>query len=77
MAERIGASLSTVRRIEKGDFRVPIHFIARMMHVFGELQQLSNLMDTRSDDIGLTLMDEELPQRIRSKSDKSRGSGAL
>ncbi len=26
LAERMGASLSTVRRMEKGDGRVPIHF---------------------------------------------------
>jgi len=32
------ASLSTVRRMEKGDARVPIHFFARALHVFGEIQ---------------------------------------
>lgn len=32
LAERMGASLSTVRRMEKGDGRVPIHFLpARCM----------------------------------------------
>lgn len=42
LAERIGASLSTVRRMEKGD-------------------------------VGLMLMDERLPKRVRSRP----GSGAL
>ena len=32
LAERMGASLSTVRRMEKGDARVPIHFFARALH---------------------------------------------
>lgn len=67
LAERMGASLSTVRRMEKGDVRVPIHFFARALHVFGEIQALEKLLDTAKDDIGLTLMDERLPKRVRSK----------
>ncbi|MDO4231955.1 MAG: helix-turn-helix transcriptional regulator [Lautropia sp.] len=74
MAERMGASLSTVRRIEKGDVRIPIHFIARALHVLGETKALENLLDTASDDIGLMLMDEKLPKRIRLKRD---ATGAL
>jgi transcriptional regulator with XRE-family HTH domain len=74
LAERMGASLSTVRRMEKGDAKVPIHFYARAMHVFGEIQALADLLDSARDDIGLSLMDEQLPKRIRSKSG---GSGAL
>jgi transcriptional regulator with XRE-family HTH domain len=74
LAERMGASLSTVRRMEKGDTRVPIHFFARALHVFGEIQTLENLLDTAHDDIGLTLMDARLPKRVRRKSDVS---GAL
>ena len=74
LAERMGASLSTVRRMEKGDLRVPIHFFARALHVFGEIQALEDLLDTTKDDIGLTLMDEKLPKRVRSKTGTS---GAL
>lgn len=74
LAERMGASLSTVRRMEKGDVRVPIHFFARALHVFGEIRSLENLLDTARDDIGLTLMDERLPKRVRSKTGTS---GAL
>lgn len=70
LAERMGASVSTVRRMEKGDVRVPIHFFARALHVFGEIQALAGLLDTARDDIGLTLMDENLPQRVRSKPGK-------
>lgn len=74
LAERMGASLSTVRRMEQGDLRVPIHFFARALHVFGEIQSLENLLDTTKDDIGLNLMDENLPKRVRSKAGTS---GAL
>jgi ribosome-binding protein aMBF1 (putative translation factor) len=74
LAARMGASLSTVRRMEKGDVRVPVHFYGRALHVFGEIQALERLLDTASDDIGLTMMDEQLPQRVRSKTGLS---GAL
>lgn len=67
LAERMGASLTTVRRMEKGDGRVPIHFFARALHVFGEVQALENLLDTARDDIGLTLMDANLPKRVRTR----------
>lgn len=66
LAERIGASVSTVQRLERGDLRIPIHFIARALHVFGEINRLANLLDTAEDAIGLALMDEQLPQRIRT-----------
>ncbi|MDO8329507.1 MAG: helix-turn-helix transcriptional regulator [Fluviicoccus sp.] len=74
LAERMGASVSTVRRMEKGDTRIPIHFYARALHVFGEIRALEHLLDTPNDDIGLTLMDEQLPKRIRRKP---ASSGAL
>lgn len=70
----MGASLSTVRRIEKGDVRIPIHFIARALHVLGEVKALENLLDTANDDIGLMLMDEKLPKRIRLRRN---ATGAL
>ena len=76
MAERIGASVSTVKRMESGDIRVPIHFIARALHVFGEIARLSQLLDTGEDAIGLSLMDEQLPRRIRARK-RTPGQGAL
>jgi len=74
LAERMGASLSTVRRMEQGDVRVPIHFVAKALQVFGELQALENLLDTSNDDLGLALMDEGLPKRVRRKSDVNSGA---
>jgi ribosome-binding protein aMBF1 (putative translation factor) len=81
LAERIGASVSTIRRLEAGDLRIPIHFVARVLHVFGDIDALNRLLDTAQDDIGLTLMDEQLPKRIHSKKITSTGimseAGAL
>jgi len=75
LAERIEASVATVRRMEKGDPRIPIHFIARALHIFGEIKALENLLDTASDDIGLLLMDERLPKRIHSKKENGMPRG--
>ena len=75
LAERIGASVSTIRRMEQGDARVPIHFFARAMQVFGVLGALGQVLDTAQDDIGLTMMDAQLPQRVRSRR-KTGGTGS-
>lgn len=77
LAERIGASVSTIRRMEQGDARVPIHFFARTMQIFGVLDALGQLIDTAQDDIGLTMMDAQLPQRVRNKRAPSSAPGAL
>jgi transcriptional regulator with XRE-family HTH domain len=64
VASRIGASVSTVKRMESGDPKIQFQFVARTLHLFGELQRLTELLDSTHDDIGLTLMDSQLPQRI-------------
>jgi len=76
LAERIGASLATVRRLEKGDPRIPIHFMARTLQVFGELDRLNQLLDTGEDQIGLSLMDEQVAKRVRTRQGHDQ-SGAL
>jgi hypothetical protein len=41
---------------------------------FGEIQALEHLLDTPNDEIGLALMDERLPKRVRSKSGVASGA---
>ncbi|WP_137175518.1 helix-turn-helix domain-containing protein [Massilia sp. HP4] len=76
MAERIQISVATLRRLEKGDARISIGTIAQAFFVLGDLNKISSLLDTASDDIGLTLMNEQLPKRVRRKSGK-KDMGAL
>lgn len=76
LADRIGSSAHTVRRMEAGyPGTALIHFV-RALQVFGELDKLDQLLDTPQDTIGLILMDENLPQRVR-KSRKTSESGAF
>ncbi len=76
MAERIQTSVATLRRLEKGDARISIGVIAQALLVLGELNKISGLLDTATDEIGLSLMNEQLPQRVRTKK-RTVSSGAL
>jgi transcriptional regulator with XRE-family HTH domain len=68
LAERSGLAVSTVRRIEEGNPKVALEHIARILHVLGEIARLEQLLDTREDEMGLVLMDEALPERVRKRS---------
>ncbi|MFM7341858.1 MAG: helix-turn-helix domain-containing protein [Betaproteobacteria bacterium] len=76
LAQRIGSSANTVRRMEAGYPGTAVVLIARALQVFGELDKLHQLLDTPQDTIGLALMDEQLPQRVR-KPRKTPESGAF
>ena len=73
LAERSGIGINTVRRLEKGEPTGSIEHLARVLQVLGEIERLENLLDTGTDDVGLLLMDEDLPERIRPR----KSTGAL
>ncbi len=75
MAERIGVSVATLRRLEKGDGAVAWSTVVRAMQVMGELIRIDALLDTGQDDLGLALMDQQLPQRIHSKKTGPKSGG--
>ncbi len=74
LAERVGASLSTVRRLERGDERVPVRYLARALFIFGKLDTLATLLDSARDEVGLAMAEEQLPRRVRARR---ATSGAL
>jgi len=73
LAERSGVGIATIKRLEGGDGRVAIETLVRVLQVLGGLESLEQLVDTGRDELGLLLMDEALPRRVRTRS----GSGAL
>lgn len=73
LAERSGVSEATVKRLEKGDGGVALENLARILNVLGELKRIEDLLDGATDELGLQLMDEQLPKRVRAR----RSSGAL
>lgn len=70
LAQRIGTSLSTVRRMEDGYPGTALHTFLRALHVLGRLEDVVKVMATENDALGMELMREQLPQRVRT----SRGS---
>ncbi|ARP79776.1 transcriptional regulator [Bordetella genomosp. 8] len=66
LAERIGTSLSTVRRMEEGNPGTALGTFLRALHVLGRLDDLVEAMATTNDATGMQLMREQLPQRVRS-----------
>lgn len=65
LAEQIGASVSTVRRLEKGDAGIALQHLVSVLYVMGEIHRIKELLDTTSDSVGLMLQDERLPKRVR------------
>ena len=66
-AARIGVSVPTVVRLERGDPGVSVGCLARALRALGELHRLEELLDMASDDAGLTMETSELPRRIRKR----------
>ena len=62
-----------LERLEKGEPSGSIEHLARILHVLGEIQRLEQLLDTGTDAVGLVMMDEDLPERVRRR----RSTGAM
>lgn len=65
MAERASISRTTLSKVEKGDAGVSLGNYANVLFVLGLIQRLKDLVDIKSDVVGLELEEERLPQRIR------------
>ncbi|MDT8427251.1 MAG: helix-turn-helix domain-containing protein [Pseudomonadales bacterium] len=73
LAQRIGASLSTVRRMEDGFPGTALHTFLRTLQVLGRLDAMVKVLALENDDLGMELMREQLPQRVRSSGSQSDG----
>jgi transcriptional regulator with XRE-family HTH domain len=73
LAERAGIAHSTLKRLERGEPGCSMEQLARVLHVFGEIERLERLLDTGADTVGLLMSDEALPQRVRQR----RSTGAM
>lgn len=65
LADRVGVSLPTLRKIERGAPTVQIGHLARTLEVFGMLDGLHRLASLANDEVGQDLENQRLPQRIR------------
>ncbi|MBT11026.1 MAG: transcriptional regulator [Oceanospirillaceae bacterium] len=79
LAQRMGTSVSTVRRMEDGNPGTALHTFLRALHVLGRLEDMVSIMSLDQDTLGLELTRQQLPQRVRSaggRKAKARRSGA-
>jgi transcriptional regulator with XRE-family HTH domain len=74
LAECLGCSRSTVQRIERGDGQLPFHFVARALDFFDQIGALEDLLKPAADDNGQFPRDQELPARVRQKSDRRQSA---
>jgi transcriptional regulator with XRE-family HTH domain len=65
MAERMGVSPNTYRRVEKGDPTVTVGAYAMALFVLGFGSALGDVIDAKRDEIGLQLDEARLPKRVR------------
>ncbi len=65
MAERALISPTTLTKIEKGNPGTAIGFYAAVLFVLDLSHRLGEIVDASTDELGLRLEAEELPERIR------------
>ncbi len=70
-AERMGVSLGTLARLERGEPGVSIGAFAMALLALGELRRLAEVLDVSKDDTGLLLDLSSLPRRIRRPASAS------
>ena len=68
LAERARISRSTLTKVEKGDEAVALGIYASVLFVLGLIDGLGNLADPNNDELGRSLEERNLPQRIRLPS---------
>lgn len=67
LAERARISRSTLRKAELGEATVSMGTYATLLFLLGMLDRLADLADASHDRVGLSLEEERLPKRIRTR----------
>ena len=75
LANRVGITLPTLRRVERGDPSVSLGIYATVLFVLGLLPKLAAIAAVEGDAVGLALDAERLPQRIRRQRSPVSNSG--
>lgn len=68
MADRALINRMTLYKIERGDPTVSVAAYATVLFVLGLIDALADISDAKFDEVGISLDEERLPKRIRSKS---------
>jgi len=74
MAERASISRTTLSKVEKGEPGVSVGAYATVLFVLGLAERLGDVADPGTDELGLALEEERLPQRIRRPRKPAQGT---
>jgi transcriptional regulator with XRE-family HTH domain len=72
VADRAFTSRPTLRRVETGDPGVSIGIYAAVLQALGLLDGLGELAAAGSDETGLAIASEKLPQRVRLRRPRGK-----
>ena len=74
MAEKACTSIATYQRIEKGDGgTVALATVFRVLAILDRLESFDKILSPMEDRVGLALMQDNLPKRVRTKADEFEG----
>lgn len=76
LAERALISRTTLHKIERGEPGVSMGNYATALFVLGMEDGLADIADRSRDRLGLDLLDERLPQRVRTSAARAGGEAA-
>ena len=68
LADKANASRTTITRLEKGDPSVSLETFLNVCTMIGVLDRVIDAVDPYETDYGRLRADEQLPQRVRSRS---------
>ncbi len=79
-AAQMGVSRATLQRLEAGDAGCSLNTLAAALHALGRLDLLRDVLDQTKDEVGLMVMRNDIPQRVKNRAtvspDVSGGSSA-
>lgn len=73
MAERAFVARSTLQKVEQGDPGVSLGVYATVLFILGLSEGIADLADVGTDNVGLQLDEERLPQRVRATKRREVG----
>lgn len=68
VADRANVSVNTLRRLEGADGGITLENSLRIFRALGVLESVPRALDPYETDVGRMRLDEQLPQRVRTKS---------
>lgn len=75
VADRADVARNTLSRLERGDGGISTENLLRILRALGILDGLARALDPYESDIGRLRSDQQLPDRVRPRSLRSKGDG--